>query len=67
MTLTLAKQFSNAMKRAKNENARMAREDDPLKGWRIHRQKIETTAKIVALTRKVKALKARRAVVVTAN
>ena len=64
MTLTLAKQFSNAMRRAKNENARMAATDDPLKGWKIHRQKMATTEKIVELTRKVKALKARRAAVV---
>lgn len=60
MTLKLSVQFARAMKRAKTENERMAREDDPLKGWRIHRQKIETTAKIVELTKKVKALKARR-------
>ena len=66
MTLTLAKQFSNAMRRAKNENARMAATDDPLKGWKIHRQKMATTEKIVALTKKVKELKKKRATMTAA-
>ena len=66
MTLKLSVQFARAMKRAKRENARMAATDDPLKGWKIHRQKIETTAKISELTKKVKELKKKRAAMTAA-
>lgn len=61
MTLKLSKQFSNAMKRIRNENARIDDLENPMRSWRAHRSKIATCEKLSILTKKVKALKAKRA------
>lgn len=60
MTLTLSKQFGRAMKRAKRENAKL----DSLSGvslWLVSKRHDKTCSQISELTKRVKALKARRA------
>ena len=60
MTLKLSTQFGRVMKRIKKENARIEDLENPMRSWRAHRAKIETCSKLSELTKRVKALKARR-------
>lgn len=60
MTLKLSTQFSRAMKRAKNESKKISN-DFSVGVWITARRHEKTCEKVSALTRKVKALKAKRA------
>ena len=60
MTLKLSVQFTRAMKRAKNERKHLAN-DFGVDVWITALRHEKTCEKVSALTRKVKALKAKRA------
>lgn len=62
MTLKLSTQFSRAMKRAKNESKHLAN-DFGVNVWITARRHEKTCEKIGDLSKRVKALKARRAAV----
>lgn len=60
MTLTLSKQFGRAMARVKRENARMEKQSG-VSLWLTSKRHDATCQKISELTKRVKALKAKRA------